>query len=379
MPKRVVIGVVAAALAGLVAPAGAATSGSKADAALDRALVAFVAEADGPPGIAVVVQRGTTPVLHEAGTAVLDTDTPIRLSDHVRLASVAKAFSGAVALSLVASGELSLDDTVDAVVPGQPAAWSAVTLRQLLQHTSGIPDFSRSSEFQDALVASLQVPPPPAQLLSSVAGEPLAFTPGSEYEYSNSDNIMVALMVEAATGRAYADALQERVAAPLGLAAISLPTDSALPTPFVHGYAIEDDGGYEDVSSLVAAGWSWASGGIVSTPGDANTFARAYAAGKTIDDRTRAAQRGWIKGGSEPPGPGRMSAGLALFRYRTPCGTVYGHTGNTLGYTAFIAATGNGARSVAVTVNSQITPNSNASRFRDLRRIFELGVCAALA
>jgi D-alanyl-D-alanine carboxypeptidase len=381
MPKRLVIGVVVgfAALTAVASPAGAASSSSKADAALDRALAAFVAAADGPPGIAVVVQRGGTPVLHEAGTAVVDTETPIQLSDHTRVASVAKAFSGAVALSLVASAELSLDETVGEVVPGQPAAWSAVTLRQLLQHTSGIPDFSKSKSFQEALVASLQEPPPPAQLLSYVSDQPLSFAPGSRYKYSNSDNIIVGLMVEAKTGRPYADMLQERVAVPLGLSATSLPSDSALPTPFVHGYDIAADDGPEDVSTVIAAGWTWASGGIVSTPADASTFARGYAAGETTDTPTRAAQRDWVKGSSEPPGPGSMSAGLAIFRYRTRCGTVYGHTGNTLGYTAFIAATGDGGRSVAVTVNAQITPTNNAERFPGLRRIFELGVCAALA
>ena len=72
-------------------------------------------------------------------------------------------------------------------------------------------------------------------------------------------------------------------------------------------------------------------------------------------------------------------AGLALFRYETRCGTVYGHTGNTAGYTQFIAASEDGSRSVTVSVNAQITPTIHSERFPELRRIYELGVCAALA
>jgi D-alanyl-D-alanine carboxypeptidase len=70
---------------------------------------------------------------------------------------------------------------------------------------------------------------------------------------------------------------------------------------------------------------------------------------------------------------------LGIFRYRTRCGTVYGHTGNTAGFTQFVAATGNGLRSVVVSINAQITPDSNPERFTQLRHIYRLAVCAALA
>ena len=84
-------------------------------------------------------------------------------------------------------------------------------------------------------------------------------------------------------------------------------------------------------------------------------------------------------GDSDPPGPGRNSVGLGIFRYPTRCGTVYGHTGNTSGYTQFAAATRDGSRSVVVSVNSQITPATNPDRFPELRRIYTLAVCAAFA
>ena len=360
--------------------AGAASAGRahRADAALDRALARLVRHADGPPGIAVVVQRGHRPVLHRAGTANLATGAPIRASDSMRLASVAKAFSGAVALSLVADGKLSLSDTVGRWLPGLPLAWSRVTLRELLQHTSGIPDFSQNPAFLKAVQQSPDKAPRPVVLLS-FAGKRLNFSPGSRYEYSNSDNIVVGLMVQAATRKSYESQLRRRVLAPLGLAHTSLPRGTALPFPFVHGYDVAPPQPPFDVTNELAAGWAWASGGVVSTPRDANAFIRAYVRGATTTPAAHRAQFTFRPGSSEPTGPGQNSAGLAIFRYQTRCGTVYGHTGNTLGYTQFAAATRDGSRSVVVSINAQITPDVNSNRFPELRRIYTLAACAALA
>ena len=87
--------------------------------------------------------------------------------------------------------------------------WSEVTLRQLLNHTSGIPDFSLDKGFEKKLLASLKKAPPPEKLLTYVYGEGLLFEPGSRYHYSNSDNVAVALMVEAATGSSYESQLRK--------------------------------------------------------------------------------------------------------------------------------------------------------------------------
>ena len=99
--------------------------------------------------------------------------------------------------------------------------------------------------------------------------------------------------------------------------------------------------------------------------------------------KVRAQQRRWVpRGGSEPTGPGTNSAGLALFRYRTRCGTVLGHTGNTFGFTQFAAATRDGTRSVTVSISLQRTQTSQGwplAVFRALRAAEEQAVCAALA
>ena len=111
----------------------------------------FVKRPDGPNGISVVVQSGDDPAQFVAGYGDVATKTPFGLTDAMRLASVAKAFSGAAAMSAVADGKLTLDSTVGEILPHQSATWAKVTLAQLLQHTSGIPDFSKSPAFQETV------------------------------------------------------------------------------------------------------------------------------------------------------------------------------------------------------------------------------------
>ena len=173
--------------------------------------------------------------------------------------------------------------------------WRGVTLRQLLNHTSGLPDFSNDPGFRRALLANLTNAPRPERLLSFVEDEKLLFRPGSKYRYSNSDNIAVALMVEGATGETYEDQLEERVFGPLGLDNTDLPSGTNLEEPFIHGYdndpAVQPP---EDVSELVAAGW--ASGGVVSTPTDLNAFVRGYVGGELFDRKERRQQRRVFQG-----------------------------------------------------------------------------------
>ncbi len=352
--------------------------------ALDQALHELVAMPGGPPGAIVVVQRGSDRSVHAAGVAeVGSSDAAPDIDDHMRLASVAKAFNGAAALSLVDEGRMSLDDTIGERLADLPDAWSEVTLRQLLSHTSGLPDYSGTEAFGAALTNSPGKAPAPAELLAFVEDEPLVFPPGSRYAYSNSDNITVGLMIEAVTGREYADVLAQKVFGPLGLDDTSLPTGTELPDPLFHGYALDDDGPPEDQSNLVAAGYLWASGGLVSTPADLNDFIRGYVGGQLFGDEVRAEQQDLFipGGGSEPAGPGGNSASMALFRYETECGAVYGHTGNFFGYTQFAVASPDGQRSATASISLKSTQHDKgqaASVFTALQRLEQAATCYAL-
>ncbi|MFG3496765.1 serine hydrolase domain-containing protein [Streptomyces sp. NPDC047886] len=377
-----------AVLCGLIAaPATATTTTATATATggdghtageLRERLERLVRTAGGPPGAIAVLQRGGKRHVVRAGVAELGTERQPRPTDHIRLASTAKMFSGAVSLRLVDQGRLRLDATIGEVLPHLPAAWHEVTLRQLLSHTSGLPDFSQSPEFVEFVTSDPRRVVDSRRLLDFVADEPLLFPPGTRYAYSNSDNITVALMAEAATGRRYEDLLRRLVNRPLALRDTSLPAGAALPEPYLHGYDVSSPDRPEDVSEAISASFSWASGGIVSTPADLNRFIRGYAGGRLVSDATRREQLTFVEGAaSSPPGPGVNAGGLAIYRYTTRCGVVYGHTGNTPGYTQLAVATEDGKRSMTFSLTAQISERS-PELLAQVRTVQEDFVCALL-
>ncbi|HET7589757.1 MAG TPA: serine hydrolase domain-containing protein [Solirubrobacterales bacterium] len=380
--RHLALAALAAAVAlSLFAASAPAAAGSLPTGPVDRLMHRLVRMPGGPPGVAVLLQRQGFREFGSAGVAQIGTSAPWRSSDHMRLASASKAFSGAVALSLVQEGRLDLDGQIRGLLPWLPAHWEGVTVAQLLNHTSGLPDYSAEPAFGAYLAKHLHGYISPPSLIGFVAAEPLEFAPGSRYRYSNTDNIVVALIVQALAGEPYSQLLRQRVAEPLHLNRTTLPAGFRLPEPFVHGYSAAANGRREDVSTALAMSAAWASGGMTSSVNDVNRFVRGYLGGRLFGRSVQQAQLQFVDGRSEPPGPGLNAAGLGVFRYETRCGTVYGHTGNTIGYTQFIAASRNGKRSAIVSVNAQITPGADRPAvrraFRVLRRLEEQAVCAS--
>jgi D-alanyl-D-alanine carboxypeptidase len=367
----------AAVVASLVVlPAPGAAAANESQTTLQRQLNALVAANGGPPGAIVTLRRGSRTTTLTAGVSDVKSERAPRPRDHMRIASVAKAFSGAVALRLVADQQLDLDDTIGGVLPDLPDAWSAVTVRQMLNHTSGLPDYTQSDGFRQQFEDDPGGFVSPSKIIGWVQGDPLEFAPGSRYEYSNTDNIVVALMAEKVSSRTYETLLREIVFEPLQLTRTSFPSRPALPSPFIHGYVVQGSRRPQDVSTILNPSGAWASGGIVSTPRDLNTFIGGYLAARLFPAALQREQLRFVKGGrSSPPGPGRNSAGLAVFRYRTRCGTVYGHTGNFPGYVQFAAATRDGRRAVTTSLN---IPAPTGKLLARLRAMQQTAVCALL-
>jgi D-alanyl-D-alanine carboxypeptidase len=359
----------------IAAPAAAAPPKPK----LQRMLNGIVASAGGPPGISVLIDRGTRTKFFSAGVADLSNRRSPQPTEHVRIASVAKGFNAFIAARLAEGPKprLSLRETLAASIPGVLPSAERVTLAQLLQHTSGLPDYIRAPAFIEAFVADPAAYLSPTQLIGFVRDEPLEFAPGSRYHYSDTDNIAAALIEEAATGQTYTSLLRSEVFGPLGMRSSSLPETVRMPRPFMHGYEIERGKKPDDVSELINPAGAWASGGIVSTPADLSRFVPVYV--PTILRASRGLARAFRPGKSSPPGPGRNSAGLGIFRYRTGCGDIYGHTGSFPGYRLFVAGSAGGGRSVIFVVNSQIVPGSGSQRVsKAIRRAQGHAVCMAL-
>jgi D-alanyl-D-alanine carboxypeptidase len=376
MPRARSLSVLAiVACLGLALGVGSAAAKTT-DAQVLKGLEGLVTSPGGPPGAIATLWRDGKLTTLSTGRADVKKAAKPRATDHMRIASVAKAFSGAVALNLVRSGQLGLDDTIEGVVPTLPKAWGKVTLRELLNHTSGVPDYTQSEAFFKHAETKPRAYVPPAEIISWVAKDPLVFRPGTKYEYSNTDNIVVGLMVEAVTKQSYTDELQKIVLGPAKLSQTSLPTKIKLPTPFIHGYVVPPEEEEVDVSESLNPSGAWASGAIISTPQNLNAFIRADLGLRFFDKAEQEQQMKWWPGGeSSPPGPGKNSAGLALFRYQTKCGTVYGHTGNFPGYTQFAAATADGSAAVTTSLN---IPAPSGALLAQLRKVQTDAVCDLL-
>jgi D-alanyl-D-alanine carboxypeptidase len=367
-----------AALVGLILLVGAQPAAAQGDtrATLQQQLAALVAADGGPPGAVVTLRRESRTTVLTNGFADVDTGRAPQPSDHMRIASVAKTFNGAVILRLVSQGRLRLGSTIGEVLPRLPRAWRGVTVRQLMNHTSGVPDYTRSDGFRQQFQTDPDGVVSPAKIIGWVRRDPLVFRPGSRYTYSNTDNIVLGLMAEQVTGRSYRALLRRFVFRRLGLRATSLPTATRIPRPFIHGYVTEPGSPPEDVSTLISPSGAWASGGIVSTPLELNRFIRGLLGSRLFPQAMQGRQLRFVPGGqSSPPGPGRNSAGLSIFRYRTRCGTVYGHTGNYPGYVQFAAATRDGRRSVTTSLN---IPAPEGALLAQLREMQETAVCLLL-
>jgi len=361
----------------LLAPAAPAKFPGAPNSKLQKALNHIVASNVGPPGISVLINRGHRTEFLQAGSAEADRYRPPTPFEAFRIASVSKGFNAYLAAKLIGDGALSLDTTLRQQIPGILPAAEAVTVRQLLQHTSGLTDYIRAPAFVEQLLADPARYFSPLQLTGFVRDEPLEFPPGSKYHYSDTDNIAAGMIEEQASRFGYGQLLYRRIFGPLKMRGSSLPTTTKMPHPFMHGYDVEAEKRPEDVSELINPAGAWASGGIVSTPIDMARFARRYVptvlATATVEGPFRL-------GSSSPPGPGKNFAGLGLFRYVTGCGTVYGHTGSFPGYRILLAASADGKRSVVFVANAQIVPGQGSQRVSDeITRAQARAVCRALS
>ncbi len=345
-----------------------APSQDEVQAALEQAVAA------GIPGIALEIQGREGSEFLTAGSASLEDERLLTPEDSFRIASITKAFTAAVVMELVEEGALSLDDTVDQWVPGLLAEGDSITVRHLLGHTSGLADYTKDDEFIEAFVAGEELPP--ERIVSFVSSEPLAFEPGSTYEYSDTDNNVLGMIVEAVAGRSYEQELSSRVLDPMELRSTVLPNSPEMPDPHADGYQYdpESEGAEEpeNVTTALDPSAAGASGSLISTPSDLSRFFGGLLGGELIGEGTLEQMKETLAGEGSPSGPGTKRAGLGIFSYELPCGEVWGHTGQFPGYQAFGAATPDGSGALAIMANAtQISEEASEA----LVYAQELAVC----
>jgi len=340
--------VACAAIPGLAAPAQAAPAASP---ALERALDRLVAA--GVPG-AIALQRDGERQWHTtAGVADLKTQEPIRARDRFRIGSITKAYVSTVALQLVAEKRLALDDSVDRWLPGLVPNGAAISLRQLMNHTSGLPEYI-DLPFYLQLLRDRSKTWPPLKLVRRAVARPPLFAPGTGWSYSNTNYILLGLIVAAADGAPAAlqmasPALEvyRRIVVPLRLWRTSFPlVDPDIHGPHARGYVIDPPAEWAlpailDTTRLNPS-WAWTAGAIVSTVDDVADFHRALFTGRLLrPDQQRELQT------TVTAGPG-FEYGLGVFKLQTPCGTAWGHDGGTPSHVSTSLMSPDGARQMVM-------------------------------
>jgi D-alanyl-D-alanine carboxypeptidase len=344
----------AAAVAFLAAPPAASAISPHAPGARTakglRAVVARLHD-DGAPGALAVVRTPRGVVRAATGAEILEPRTPLRATDRFRVASITKPFVATIVLDLVAEGKLRLGDTVERWLPGLVPNGGAITLRELLQHRSGLFDYTADAGFPAAVIADPDRQWSPYELVAIATARPALFPPGAGWAYSNTNYVLLGLVIETVTGTPLEQQLRERIFAPLSLKATSFETGTDVAGRFVHGYVgkatLPDLAGkLLDVAPLLGASQSWAAGAIVSNGDDVTHFFAALLGGRLLrPDLLRAMK-------TDAPG---ASYGLGLMRTYTGCGVAFGHEGDFAGYRSVALSRGDGRRAAVVMVNIDLT------------------------
>lgn len=325
----------------------------------------------GAPGVLAELDRdGHRDVTVRAGYGDVAAQTPVPWNARFRIASVTKPFVAATVLQLVGEGRLSLDDTVEQHLPGLVRGngndGHLITIRQLLQHTSGLPEyllampqlFSEEGFQQHRFDDVTQ-----EEAVALAMTQAPTFAPGTSWSYSNTGYVLAGMVVEQVTGNTWQHEVRERIVRPLGLRHTTLPgSSSRIPGPNATAYerfpgegATPEDPRYGEAidATELNPSWAGAAGEIISTTDDVNTFLQALVGGRVL----RPAQ--WVDMTATVPASEEFRSnwpgaryGLGLMWVPTTCGGMWSHGGDIQGFMTRNGVTPDGRRSVVVSFNT---------------------------
>jgi D-alanyl-D-alanine carboxypeptidase len=360
--------------AGVAAVAAATTTATAATAATAPAQHAYSQQdlqrdldaitATGVPGVLAEVRTGDRQLRGTSGVANLDSRKPVNDDGFFRIGSNTKTFLSVVVLQLVAEHRLSLDDTVGhwlpGVVHGNGNDGGTITVRELLQHTSGLHDYT------DDLQAQITSPEAYRKLefhqfsrqdlLDIALAHRPDNAPGAAWNYSNTNYILLGMVIEKVTHDSWENQVTRRIIIPLGLHHTYAPgTSTRLPAPHATGYLIFDKDTRIDTT---AENMSWAdsAGALISTAADLTRFWSAIGRGALLGPAQTREMRQTVPatGGDSASVPGSRY-GLGIFFIPLSCGGGYwSHEGDVPGYNTIGAVSSDGRTTVALSINSNV-------------------------
>ena len=307
-------------------------AGAGSESALTDRLQDLV-DAGYPAALASVTDAHGDHVDVAVGEGDIESGDTARADGEVRIASNTKMYVATIVLQLVEEGVVALDEPIETYLPGLVAgegiAGTDITVRQLLQHRSGLPEYAdqvAADAFgvQDVYIA-------PRDMLDVALEKPAVFVPGERWEYSNTNYLTLGLLIERMTERPLYEQVDERIVKPLGLQHTYLPVPGERELRGEHplGYHLGDDGELRDITTMDPS-FAWSAGAIVASPNDLNAFMQALLNGELLSDAGLAEMQTTVPAGDElwP----EATYGLGLQSYPLSCGGVaWGHGGDIPG------------------------------------------------
>ncbi|MEJ1196071.1 MULTISPECIES: serine hydrolase domain-containing protein [unclassified Streptomyces] len=364
--RTTLVAATAVALSLAVAGPAVAAPATGGHDATRRAMEAAVE--DGVPGVTATARDGHRTWSETAGVGALKTGEPRSERDRYRVGSITKTFVATVLLQLEAEGRLTLDDTVDewlpGVVEGNGHDGGRITLRQLLNHTSGVYNYTADEEFarthfaKDGFLEHRYDTVTPRELVGVAMAHKPDFAPGASWNYSNTNYVLAGMVIEEATGRPYGDEVRRRVIEPLKLRATSVPgTRAGMPRPSSRAYSKLDGtatGPTYDVTRLNPS-IAGSAGEMISSSTDLNRFYTALLRGRLLPAEQLAEMTTTV------PVEKGAAYGLGLMKRELGCGvTVWGHGGGIHGSSSEAVVTKDGRHALAFNFNGDWAGDSEA-------------------
>ncbi|MET9342636.1 serine hydrolase domain-containing protein [Nonomuraea sp. NPDC003804] len=311
-------------------------------------------------GVQARLSEGDRQTVLRSGTATIDGKRPVPANGSFRMGSVTKVFTSVTVLQLVGEGRIGLDDPIGKYLPGLLPRENDITVRMILQHTAGIPDYTSMKEFptSDEPYLKLRFTRFTDEgIVKTALTRPLDFEPGTKFSYSNTGYVVVGMLIKAVTGHSWQSEVTERVIKPLGLHDTSAPTYStAIPGPHAHGYIKKNNGEYVDVTRLNPSIAS-SGGAMITTTADLTTFLNGLVTGKLLKPSLFAEMQKTVPIKIQPG-----DYGLGLVSMSTSCGRrVIGHNGGIPGYLTTAFTTLDGRTKLALSVNQKQSQSDMAA------------------
>ena len=359
---------------------GEPASGEPAYAAAMTSAMTQAMKDNAVPGLVILVRSPKGDWSAVLGTAEIGTDKPWSLNDHFRIGSNTKTMTGTVILQLAQEGKLKLTDPVSKYVPGVPGG-DKITIANLAEMRSGLFSYTSDEKFNRTLDEEPKKAWTPAELLRIAFSHPVNAAPDTEFEYCNTNTVLLGLIIEKVTGMSASDAFARRIFEPLGLkqTSLPLPAEWALPNPHPQGYqfltnaeTIDSYAVPRDKLAAALAGtfkplnftdsspsWAWTAGGGTSTAGELATYVKALVGGGLLDARMQKVRMDSIRPITSGAGYG---LGIAQF------GPMYGHDGQLPGFSSFMAYDPRTQTTLIIGANLSAEPTNGANAATELAK-----------